>query len=235
METKYTRRELLGKFSRTAAGIFYLTSPLSALASTPEKTIEVISQKASNLSYPYEVPTSRKDLESIPENHLLARTIFGEGRGCPTVHEKIAIGYTAINRLYDNKSFNGQNSLREVLLMQTRKKNGSLDDQYDCFFDRSKNLYILENFQKVLDPQKYEPEKWEESLALADLVIEGKLDSFNKGQTIFVEKNTVRKRREKVKKMKEKGEEITKIWLDRVSQVDLEYHDENKIQHYFFV
>lgn len=129
----------------------------------------------------YKTPTTRKDLYNIPENHLLARMIFGEGRNCIT-SEKLAIGYTAVNRLNDGKKYNGEGSMTNVLLKKYRG-----DDQYDCFCDTITKLE--ENFKQTLDPIKYDSKAWGESLALADYILIGNSQKLNQGQTSYVTKN----------------------------------------------
>ncbi len=168
MEEKYyNRREALCKIGKTLTG-------LVATLSFPSIAT------ASQSPYPYKTPTSREDLYNIPKNHLLARTIFGEADSC-VPDEQIAIAYTAINRLHDNKSYNGQNSLTEVLL---HIQNGR--HQYDCFKDISTDLNLVTNFQRTLDPARYDMKNWRQCLEMANQVIANKHPKLNKKQTSYV-------------------------------------------------
>lgn len=209
MGKQYDRREFLKGMSATL--VTTLISPSLIYAATKEE-----------LQYSYATPTKRDDLRKIPEQDLLARMIFGESRGCPTVQEKILIGQTALNRMSDGKKYTGENSLREVLLKQNRYK-GKLCDQYSCFCDTIPK--IKNNFYATLDPKKYEPKKWEESLLIVNILLEGSFDQFNLGQTIYVTK-------ELVKKWEEKN--ASPLWFRRSEKVEHFTQNEHLFKHEFY-
>ncbi|MBA7656310.1 hypothetical protein ES703_64234 [subsurface metagenome] len=105
---------------------------------------------------------------------LLARMIFGEGRGmCHPQEEKIEIGYTVVNRINDGALWNGEN-VKEIIL---KKYQGRY--QYSCFNDWDPNKPIL------MDPQKYNPEIWRECLGIAKEILSGEYDEFNRGSTHY--------------------------------------------------
>lgn len=123
----------------------------------------------------------RDFLKSLPNEELLARMIFGEARGC-SLDEKVWIGYTPINRMNDKKKYNGEGSLKDVLLYK---------DQYHCLGPKSEDKKSRDNFRKVLQPEKYEPNLWRESLDIANKIVNGKLKGYNYGQTSFITKDKV--------------------------------------------
>ncbi len=129
--------------------------------------------------------TSRDELYHIPEKELLARMIFGETRNCSTT-EQMIIGYTAFNRANDKKTFNGEGSLSSSLLRIYLE-----DHQYDCFDD--KNPKIKENFQKTLNPQKYNPKKWDHCKTISYMLLNNRLSFLNQGQTVYVANYQVEK------------------------------------------
>ena len=158
----------------------FLKNTLTGLVATLISTKPTL---ASTSRYQYKTPTTRDDLRYIPERDLLARMIFGEARNCPT-YEQIIIGYTAINRANDNKKFNGEKSLSDVLLKIYRGNH-----QYDCF--NNTNPKTATNFLRTLDPAKYDPKSWEKSKALAYMLEKRQLPYLNQGQTIYVTKNRI--------------------------------------------
>lgn len=148
----------------------------------------------------HDIPKTIYDLHKLPEKNILARMIFGEGRGCPAIQEKILIGQSAINRMEDGEKYNGEKELREVLLKP---------NQYECFWPS--NERTKENFLATLNPKEYDPKNWEQSLAIAEMLIKGGLGKLNKGQTIFTTK----------KQIKEWGEkETTPGWIKRATKID---------------
>lgn len=136
---------------------------------------------------------SRNDLYSLSEQELLARLIFGEARQCP-IDEQLAIGLTTINRLKQNKSYYGKNSLIEVIL----KENEAGKSQYTCFQELSNDPDIVQNFKTTLNPQEYEPEAYAISQQIAKQVIHKYFPAYlNQGQTEYVTKETAEKLSEK--------------------------------------
>ncbi len=83
------------------------------------------------------------------EENLLARMIFGEARGC-SQNERIAVGYTAVNRLQRPRRF-GRN-LHDVILRPW---------QYSCFNRNDPNR------AQLMDPQQYDIRSFEECLEAA--------------------------------------------------------------------
>lgn len=138
----------------------------------------------------YKTPRNREDLYYIPEKDLLARMIFGEARNCPTTEEKIIIGQTALNRINDGKKYNGEGSLKEVLLKRTISR-GEYYHQYECFSDTS--LKTKRNFYATLNPLKYDSGKWEESKEITKFLLKNEFDHINKRQTIYITKNRIKK------------------------------------------
>lgn len=113
---------------------------------------------------------SRESLYHESNEIILARMLFGEGRGV-SVGERIAIGFTSINRFKKLRA----KSLAETIL---------LSKQYSCFNPEDSNL------EKVLDPEKYDPEAWKKSLGISKVVLNGKYDNVNFGQTHYHRKDT---------------------------------------------
>lgn len=109
-----------------------------------------------------------QDFSQDSDEVLLARMLFGEARGCSR-EEKIAVAYSAINRINDGKKWNGT-TLREVLLKPY---------QYSSF---NKNDV---NRKKLMDPLKYEPKAFEDCLEIAGEVLDGRYKELNFGQTHF--------------------------------------------------
>ncbi len=114
-------------------------------------------------SHDYIIEDLKKDDEVI----LLARMILGEGEGCSKL-EKIAIGYTALNRANDNKKWNGT-TIKEALLKEY---------QYESLSDKSR-LNILKN------PLAYNPKEFLESLEVAEGIITNKYADPTNGATHF--------------------------------------------------
>jgi len=99
---------------------------------------------------------------------LLAKMLFGEARNC-SENEKIAIAYTAINRVNDNKKWNGE-TLREVILKPW---------QYSCFNENDVNK------KKLMNPNDYNSKAFEECLDISRKVLSGKYEELNNGQTHY--------------------------------------------------
>ncbi len=212
MEKQYSKREFL-KYTTMA-----ITGLIGNLA-IPE-TLYATTNKESRYSYP--TPKTRDDLKNIPEKDLFGRMIFGEGRGCSTIQERILIGQTAPNRLNDGKRYTGQNSITEVLLKQNMNK-GKLDDQYDCFCDTIPK--IRENFYATLDPLKYEPREWIKSLIIANILLYANFNQFNKGQTIYVTKKLI-------KEWERKG--TSPLWFRKCKKIKGPIQNNHLFDHEFY-
>lgn len=110
---------------------------------------------------------------------LLARLIFGEARNC-TANERAAIGYTVVNRMNDGKKYNGEGSVRDVALKANRdKKTKKLVHLYSCFADSDPNK------EKMIDPERYDPESFYECLNVAQGVLNGSISDPTQGATLY--------------------------------------------------
>jgi N-acetylmuramoyl-L-alanine amidase len=109
-----------------------------------------------------------KDFSNDSDRVLLARMIFGEARGCSEI-EKIAVAYTAMNRLRDGKKWNGER-IREVILCPF---------QYSCFNSEDKNR------EKLMNPESGEPEAWKECLKISERVLSREISDPTKGATHY--------------------------------------------------
>lgn len=108
------------------------------------------------------------DFSTDSDEILLARMIFGEARGCSEI-ERIAVGYTALNRVNDGKKWNGE-TIREVVLKPK---------QYSCFNERDPNR------AKLMNPMSYEPKVFEDCLAIARNILNGDCSDPAKGATHY--------------------------------------------------
>ncbi len=116
-----------------------------------------------------EKPTYRtSDFSTDSEEILLARMIFGEARGCD-LEEKIAVGYTAINRAHDGKRWNGEN-VKDAILKPM---------QYSCFNKNDPNR------GKLMDPLSFEPEEFENCLEVSRNILSGMYPDSSKGATHY--------------------------------------------------
>ena len=86
---------------------------------------------------------------------ILARMIFGEARNC-SKEERIAVGYTTINRLKQPRKFG--RTLSQVILKPY---------QYSCFNRNDPNR------EKLMNPKRYDPQSFEECLEIARGIISG--------------------------------------------------------------
>ena len=86
---------------------------------------------------------------------LLARMLLGECEGC-SPEEKIAVAYTSINRINDNKKWNGE-TLKEVILKPY---------QYSAFNEGING--------KLKDPLRYNSEEFLKCLKLSEEILAGK-------------------------------------------------------------
>tara|TARA_Y100000310_G_scaffold338258_1_gene427407 strand:+ start:768 stop:1466 length:699 start_codon:yes stop_codon:yes gene_type:complete len=115
-------------------------------------------------------PTSYKiaNFSKDDDKSLLARMIFGEARNCSET-ERVAVGYSAINRVNDGKRWNGE-TISEVLLK---------DWQYSCFNKNDPNR------NKLLNPEAYDAESFYECLEVAEEILSGKLKDPTNGATHY--------------------------------------------------
>ena len=125
------------------------------------------------------------DFSKDSDAFLLARMLYGEARNC-SKEEKIAIAYTALNRIHDGVDWNGK-TLRRVLLNPW---------QYSCFINYSwdninktedKKLKEIKrninlNRQRLMNPAK---EEFAECLDAASGVLSGKYSDSTNGATHY--------------------------------------------------
>jgi spore germination cell wall hydrolase CwlJ-like protein len=119
---------------------------------------------------PISYKTNKKDFSDDTDSVLLARMLYGEARDCSDA-EKVAIAYSAINRIHDGKKWNGE-TLRGVVLASS---------QYSCFNSNDPNK------KKLMDPQNknYSPNAWENCLRVAEGVLDGKIADPTDGATHY--------------------------------------------------
>jgi len=115
---------------------------------------------------------SRESLYHESDEIILARMLFGEGRSV-SVGERIAMGFTPINRLKNSDV----GSLAKIILSPK---------QYSAFNKAPEDP----NLKKVLNPERYDLEAWEKSLRISEVVLNGKYDKVNFGQTHYHKKGT---------------------------------------------
>ncbi len=108
------------------------------------------------------------DFSSDSDEVLLARMLFGEARNCSDL-EKIAIGYTAINRANDGKKWNGE-TVKEAILKP---------NQYSCFNDGDPNK------EKLMNPYVDDKEAFDKCLIVASNMLKDKYDDKNTGATHY--------------------------------------------------
>jgi N-acetylmuramoyl-L-alanine amidase len=127
------------------AAVAALSFPERSLAGGPRKRNRIKRNQ-------YATNNPRND----PGDVILARMLFGETRqDNVTDTERIAVGYTAINRLNDPERRFGT-SLHGVILARS---------QYSCFDRRDPNR------PRVLDPESYEPKTFYRCLDLARKIL----------------------------------------------------------------
>jgi len=105
----------------------------------------------------YKIKNFSKDSEEV----LFARMLFGEARNCSD-EEIIAVGYTAVNRTKDGRNWNGEGSIKEVLLSPK---------QYSCFND---DKYNQKNLEAMRNPMKYDSVNFERALKISREILSGK-------------------------------------------------------------
>ena len=115
-------------------------------------------------------PISYKISDFIDDSDevLLARMIFGEARGCERL-EKIAVGYTAINRARDGKRWNGE-TVRDAILTP---------EQYSCFNEGDVNL------EQIRDPYEYDKNSFDNCLEVARGILSGNYKDPTNGATHY--------------------------------------------------
>jgi len=126
-------------------------------------------KKVSSLRNTFETNNFYND----PNEVLIARLMLGEGEGTSDL-EKIRIGYTAINRLNDNKKRYGK-SLKEVILAPY---------QYTAFQNR-KGL--------LKKPMRYNAQEFLQCLKLSDNLLKGKYEDPTGGATFYFNPKLVQK------------------------------------------
>ena len=167
MIEKITRRGALAAL----VGLVGVVSSVGYLALRGNSTEQSLRVLAANVSHTRQKKTRRYKTENLrndTDDILLARMIFGEARDCAD-QEKIAVAYTAINRIDDGKRQNGT-TLKEVLLAP---------DQYSCFNRRDKNR------TKLMDPDKYGKKEFEHCLLLARVLMAKKYKDPTNGATHY--------------------------------------------------
>lgn len=108
------------------------------------------------------------DFSDDTDEILLARMLFGEARNC-SYEEKIAVAYTALNRIDDGKKWNGE-TLREVILCPW---------QYSCFNQNDVNK------EKLMNPQDYDGKSFHECLRAAKEILSGQHTDLTGGATHY--------------------------------------------------
>lgn len=108
------------------------------------------------------------DFAKDNDETLLARMIYGEARG-EELEERIAVGYTAVNRANDGVKWNGTD-IRSVVLKPK---------QYSCFNEDDVNR------EKLLNPEKDDAKTWEECLDVAEGILNGKYEDPTQGATHY--------------------------------------------------
>ena len=99
-----------------------LTSPKKVEAPTVNRYYPPKFKTEISIPAPENIDYKTENFYQDSDRILLARMLLGEAESCPAL-EKIAIAYTAINRMHDGKDWNGT-TLQEVLLKPR---------QYSCF------------------------------------------------------------------------------------------------------
>lgn len=143
MTEQISRRDFLHQTAKTVLATALAYSGLEALA---DESKQNLSKKR---KYQTSDPTFSEDSDEV----LLARMLFGEARSCSDL-EKVAIGYTAVNRVNDSAKRFGR-SLKEVILAK---------GQYSCFNKSKENK---KNRAKLMNPESYESEVFRNCLSIA--------------------------------------------------------------------
>lgn len=116
-----------------------------------------------------------KDFSRDSDEILLARMIYGEGRGSSRT-EQIAIGFVAQNRTTDGKPGNGR-TLREVILKSKKLKNGNRVYQFSAFNPKDPNR------KEMLNPS--EIHEFENCLSVARDILSQRVSDPTNGATHY--------------------------------------------------
>ncbi|NMB66547.1 cell wall hydrolase [Candidatus Woesearchaeota archaeon] len=126
-------------------------------------------KKVKSLKYAFETNNFYEDSEEV----LMARLMLGEGEGTSDL-EKIRIGYTAMNRVKDDKKRYGK-TLKEVILKPY---------QFTAFEYRKR---ILKK------PMRYNPEEFLHCLELSENLLKGKYEDPTDGATFYFNPKLVKR------------------------------------------
>ena len=147
-------------------------APATLMETVPDSVIRdpLVYDKQQTISPQQIAPQDYRttDFSTDSDEVLLARMIFGEARGCSEI-ERIAVGYTALNRVNDGKKWNGE-TIREVILKPK---------QYSCFNESDPNR------AKLMNPMSYEPKVFEDCLDIARNILNGECSDPAKGATHY--------------------------------------------------
>ncbi|MBS3073881.1 cell wall hydrolase [Candidatus Pacearchaeota archaeon] len=121
-------------------------------------------QEDNSIGISYKTDDFSKDSDKV----ILARMLFGEARNC-SYEERLAVGFTALNRARDGKRWNGE-AIREAVLKKW---------QYSCFNEDDLNR------KKLMDPESVDAYNWSVCLTAAEDVLDGSRKKINKGQTNY--------------------------------------------------
>ena len=168
--TAQTRRNFLKQLAGIASAV--ALPNLETIAQTSQPTTRPASQPA-----PTTRPASYKtsDFNKDTDEVLLARMLFGETRDC-TTEEKVAVAYSAINRINDGKKWNGE-TLKEVILKPY---------QYSCFNKNDPNR------KKLMDPERYEPGAFQDCLEISRQVLSKRYQDPTSGATHYFNPKVVK-------------------------------------------
>ena len=134
---------------------------ITALALSPFRVLEVLAEEPSK-NY------KTSDFSDDSDEVTLARMIFGEARSCEDL-ERVAVGYTAVNRANDGKKWNGE-TVKEAVLKPW---------QYSCFNENDPNR------EKLMNPQMYDEKSFRECLDIARGVLSGERKDVSEGATHY--------------------------------------------------
>ncbi len=132
------------------------------------------SQTRESLSQAERLDYKTEDFSEDTDEVLLARMIFGEARGLSEI-EKIAVGYTAVNRANDNVKWNGSDVRSAVLKSK----------QYSCFNSNDPNR------EKLMNPMDYEPSEFIKCLDISRKILDGTAEDFSNGATHYFNPSVV--------------------------------------------
>ncbi len=187
------------------------TRKAGAPTTNPKSLDEITKISRPNLKQPKPMPKTAEKIDYITDNFyndseqvLLARMLLGEAESCSEI-EKIAVAYTALNRINDNQAWNGT-TLREVLLKPR---------QYSCFNENINS--------KLKNPLRYNAEEFISSLHLAREILAGKYPDPTNGATHYLNPNHPDL----------KGKPLP-AWTKKLKEVRLNANTIEKIYHTFY-